>query len=54
VVDDGTMPATHVTASPAAVRAWARANGYEVGDRGRLPATMIDAYRRAHEAVGQA
>jgi DNA polymerase-3 subunit epsilon len=53
-VDDGTVSATHVTASPAAVRAWARANGYEVGDRGRLPAEMIDAYRRAHKAVSQA
>jgi DNA polymerase-3 subunit epsilon len=36
------------------VRAWARANGHEVGDRGRLPVEITDAYRRAHEAVGQA
>jgi hypothetical protein len=31
----------------AAVRAWARANGREVGDRGRIPAEVLDAYRRA-------
>jgi len=35
--DASTLPAAHVTASPEAVRAWARANGHEVGDRGRLP-----------------
>jgi DNA polymerase-3 subunit epsilon len=54
VADASTRPAAHVTASPAAVRAWARANGHEVGDRGRLPVEITDAYRRAHEAVGQA
>lgn len=26
------------------VRAWARANGYDVGDRGRVPRTVWDAY----------
>lgn len=30
---------------PAAVRDWAREQGIEVGSRGRLPATLIDAYR---------
>lgn len=30
---------------PAAVRAWAREQGIEVGSRGRLPATLIDAFR---------
>lgn len=33
---------------PAAVRAWARENGFTVSDRGRLPATALTAYRRAH------
>lgn len=31
-----------------AIRTWARAAGYEVSDRGRIPATVIDAYDRAH------
>ena len=31
----------------AAVRAWARANGYPVGDRGRLPAAVLEAYHAA-------
>ena len=28
-----------------AIRDWARANGYTVGDRGRIPAPVMDAYR---------
>jgi DNA polymerase III subunit epsilon len=44
----GTLPAAHVTVSPAAVRAWARGNGFAIGDRGRLPLEVLDAYRRAH------
>jgi hypothetical protein len=30
-----------------AVRAWARENGYDVADRGRLPAEILDAYTAA-------
>jgi len=30
-----------------AVRAWARSNGYEVSDRGRIPAAVTDAYHAA-------
>ena len=30
-----------------AVREWARANGHTVSDRGRVPATVIDAYKTA-------
>ncbi|MCW2681175.1 MAG: Lsr2 [Frankiales bacterium] len=30
------------------MRTWARENGYEVADRGRLPAEVIDAYRAAN------
>jgi DNA polymerase-3 subunit epsilon len=45
----GTLPAADVTVSPAAVRAWARANGFAIGDRGRVPLEVLDAYRRAHE-----
>ena len=32
----------------AAVRAWANSNGYSVSDRGRVPATVLDAYDAAH------
>ncbi|MFC0863829.1 histone-like nucleoid-structuring protein Lsr2 [Sphaerimonospora cavernae] len=31
------------------IRTWARRNGYSVGDRGRLPEDVIEAYQRAHE-----
>jgi hypothetical protein len=31
-----------------AVRAWAQSNGYELGDRGRIPADIQDAYRAAN------
>ncbi|OQO92831.1 histone-like nucleoid-structuring protein Lsr2 [Saccharomonospora piscinae] len=29
-----------------AIRAWARKNGYEVSDRGRIPSEVVDAYHR--------
>ncbi|GAA1943159.1 histone-like nucleoid-structuring protein Lsr2 [Microbacterium aquimaris] len=32
----------------AAVREWAKANGYTVSDRGRVPATILEAYDAAH------
>jgi hypothetical protein len=32
----------------AAIREWARNNGHTVSDRGRIAATVIDAYRKAH------
>jgi hypothetical protein len=35
-------------ASSAQVRAWARENGLRVSDRGRVSASVVDAYRRAH------
>jgi hypothetical protein len=35
------------------VRTWARANGWPtLGDRGRMPADALAAYRAAHPAVG--
>ncbi|MFC5731547.1 MULTISPECIES: exonuclease domain-containing protein [Nocardioides] len=39
--------------TPADVRAWARASGYEVGTRGRLHQELIDAYEKAtgHQVV---
>lgn len=30
------------------IRAWARDSGYEVSDRGRLPQSIVEAYRAAH------
>jgi hypothetical protein len=32
----------------AAIRTWARQNGHEVSDRGRIPKTVVDAYQSAH------
>lgn len=32
----------------AAIREWARANGYEVSERGRLSATVLEAFEAAH------
>jgi DNA polymerase-3 subunit epsilon len=37
-------------AAPAVIRAWARANGYEVADRGRLQSDVIHAFNAAHPA----
>jgi uncharacterized protein YhaN len=31
-----------------AVRRWARENGYDIGDRGRIASTILDAFHRAH------
>jgi hypothetical protein len=32
----------------AAVRAWAKEKGYEINDRGRVPAPIKEAYEKAH------
>lgn len=31
-----------------AIRAWARKSGHDVSDRGRIPASIVDAYNEAH------
>jgi len=31
-----------------AIRDWARKNGHEVSDRGRIPASVVEAYESAH------
>jgi nucleoid-associated protein Lsr2 len=36
----------------AAIRRWAPANGHVVGPKGRIPSSVVDAYRQAHN--GQA
>ena len=35
------------TADTGAVRAWARENGYDIKDRGRVPADLVAKYRAA-------
>ncbi|MEU6878906.1 histone-like nucleoid-structuring protein Lsr2 [Streptomyces sp. NPDC046712] len=40
-------PPTGTTANTSDVRTWAHAHGYDVPDRGRIPATIIDAWRNA-------
>ena len=32
----------------AAIRKWARSNGFEIGDKGRIPTHVVDAYNTAH------
>lgn len=32
----------------AAIRAWANENGYTLSERGRIPATILEAYQAAH------
>ena len=32
----------------AAIREWARQNGRQVSDRGRIPTSVVEAYRAAH------
>jgi nucleoid-associated protein Lsr2 len=44
----GTTTTTNLGPSPRLVRDWARSNGYEVSDRGRVPADVIAAYEAAH------
>jgi hypothetical protein len=36
------------TTDTAAVRAWAKSKGYEVSDRGRISAEVLDAYKKAN------
>jgi len=42
----GTKPSSK--ADLQAIREWARANGHEVSDRGRIPQMVQDAYNAAH------
>lgn len=45
---DGDIMGRMTTPTTAQVRAWARAQGYAVADRGRLPASVVAAYAAAH------
>lgn len=46
----GGSPRKRSAGSPetAAIREWANANGHAVSERGRIPGTIVDAYRAAH------
>jgi hypothetical protein len=39
---------TQVGPAPAIIKEWARANGYEVADRGRIPQDVREAYDKAN------
>lgn len=41
-----TRPSRQATA---AIRTWARENGHEVNERGRIPNSVVQAYEAAHE-----
>ncbi len=41
-------PLAAAPASPAEIRAWARANGLEISPKGRIPASVADAFDAAH------
>jgi hypothetical protein len=45
------QPYRHVQVGPAArdVRAWARAKGYEVPERGRVPREFVEMYEKAQQ-----
>jgi|SRR5690625_5134568 len=40
---------TRVTSNSSTIREWARANGYTVNERGRLPKEIIDAFEAANK-----
>ena len=40
------LPATRDREQTAAIRAWARKNGFSVSDRGRIPRAVEDAYNK--------
>ena len=44
----GNIRKVSAPADNAAIREWANANGFKVGDRGRIPAEVKDAYDAAH------
>lgn len=43
-----TAPPSSKTPSSKELRVWAQANGHHVSGRGRVPSTLMDAYRSAH------
>jgi len=49
VFSDGAAPAPELTAeSRTQIREWARSNGHQIGDRGRISETILAEYAAAH------
>jgi len=46
--DTDEAPARSNREETAAIRAWARENGHEVSERGRIPKAVVQAYQSAH------
>lgn len=44
----GRAPSTATSTDTASVRTWAKSKGYEVSDRGRISADILDAYKKAN------
>ncbi|HEY8790909.1 MAG TPA: Lsr2 family protein [Actinopolymorphaceae bacterium] len=44
----GRAPSTATSTDTASVRTWAKSKGYEVSDRGRISAEILDAYKKAN------
>lgn len=44
----GRSPATTDRAQTQAIRDWARRNGHQVSDRGRIPSAVLEAFNSAH------
>jgi hypothetical protein len=47
---NGRRPATQDREQTRAIREWARKRGMDVADRGRIPASVVDAY---HQEAGR-
>jgi hypothetical protein len=47
-VSSGPRPPALDREQTAAIRAWARQNGYQVSNRGRISKTVVDAFQAAH------
>jgi hypothetical protein len=45
---NGRSGATTDRAQTQAIRDWARRNGHQVSDRGRIPSTVLEAFNSAH------
>lgn len=56
-VKRGTLPTATTPAASRkqtkAIRGWARRNGFELADRGRIPANVIRAFEKAHTGKGR-
>jgi hypothetical protein len=39
---------THSKEQTKAIREWAKANGHEINERGRIPANIVEAFEAAH------